>query len=220
MPNRQIVVIGLGRFGSNMARTLYQMGHDVLAIDEDEEAVQEMMGQVTYPVTGDATSEAVLRELGVPNFDTAVVAIGSNIQASIMATVLLKTLGVSYIVARANNELHGATLDRLGANRVVYPEQEMGVRLAHTLFHPNVMEYMELAPGYGISKSHLPDGMARRTLKESGLGSPRERNDLAIIAIRRGKEIILTPDEEEQLRPGDLIIVSGRDELLEKLRHS
>ena len=123
MENQQIVIIGLGRFGSSVAYTLYQMGHDVLALDLDAARVQEAMGQVTYPVQGDATQEAVLKELGIPNFDMAVVAIGSNVEASIMSTVLLKSMGVPHIVARAKSRLHGQTLERVGADVVVHPEQ-------------------------------------------------------------------------------------------------
>ncbi|MBI4233370.1 MAG: TrkA family potassium uptake protein [Chloroflexi bacterium] len=217
MPRRQVVVIGLGRFGSNVAKTLYKMGHDVLAIDNDDRVVQEMMGQVTYPVKADATSEATLRELGVPNFDVAVVAIGSNIQASIMATVLMKSLGVPYILGRARNDLHGQTLERVGAHRVVYPEQEMGVGVARNLFNPDVLEYMELGPSFGVSKVKLPDKLHQLTMREAGLAGARDKYGLAVIAIRRGKELILLPSEEERLRQGDLLVVAARDELLEKL---
>ena len=218
MARKQVAVIGLGRFGTAVATTLYQMGHDVLAIDTDERAVQEVAGQVTYPVKADATSEAVLRELGVPNFDAAVVAIGSDIQASVMATVLLRSLGVPYIAACAQNAIHGKTLERVGAHRVVYPEQETGYRLAHTLFAPQVREYMELSGSFGISKVLLPKGWAHLTLKETGLAGPRDKYGLAVLAIRRGRDLIFLPSEEERLREGDLLVVAGPDDLLEKFQ--
>lgn len=215
---KQVVVIGLGRFGSNLAKTLYQMGHDVLAIDQDEKVVQEMVGQATYPVTGDATSEAVLRELGVPNFDTAIVAIGSDIEVSIMTTVLLKSLGLTNIVARARNNLHGQTLERVGATRVIYPEQEMGIRVAHTLFNPDVIEYMELTPNFGLSKIKIPDRFADLSLNEAGLGAGRDKYGVAVLAVKRGKELTLLPAEEERLKSGDILIVAAKDEQLDKLR--
>ena len=217
MAQKQVVVIGLGRFGSNMTRTLYQMGHDVLALDTDERLVQEAMGNATYAVKADATSEAVLRELGVPSFDVAVVAIGSDIQASIMSTVLLKSLEVPYIVARASNDLHSQTLERVGANLVIYPEQEMGVRVARNLFNPDVIEYMELAANFGISKVKAPDEINGLTLKEAGLAGSRDRYGLSVVAVRRGKDLIFLPAEEERLQSGDVLIIASRGEHLERL---
>ena len=126
MDKKQVVVIGLGRFGASLARSLYNLGHDVLAIDSNSERIQGMMGHVTYPVAGNATNDVVLRELGVPDYDTAVVAIGADIPSSIMACVILKTMGIGYIVARANNELHGVTLERIGVDKVIHPESEGG----------------------------------------------------------------------------------------------
>ncbi|MBI4336202.1 MAG: TrkA family potassium uptake protein [Chloroflexi bacterium] len=220
MPRKQVVVIGLGRFGSEVAKTLYQEGHDVLAIDNDERRVQEMAGHATYPVKADATNEAALRELGVPNFDVAVVAIGNDIEASIMSTVLLKTLGTAHIVARARDPLHGRTLERVGANVVVYPEQETAERVARSLFQPHVLDYIELAPSFGVSKVRLPEAFNHMTLKQAGLAGPRDKYGLAVLAVRRGKEIILLPSEEERLQSGDLLLVAGRDELLEKFSAS
>ena len=145
---RQVVVIGLGRFGTSVVRSLYNLGHDVLAIDNDETRVQSIMGQATHALTADATNETVLRDLGIQDYNAAVVAIGSNIVPSIMASVLLKTMGVPYVVSRAYNELHGNTLERIGVDKVVHAESEMGVRLAHNLFNPNVQAYLEVTPNY------------------------------------------------------------------------
>ena len=131
-----VAVIGLGRFGSSIARSLYNIGHDVLAIDLDESKVHDIMGQVTHSVAGDGTNEGVLRELGVEAYDAAVVAIGSDIVASVMACVILQTIGISNVVARANNETHGNALHKLGVNRIVHTEKEMGNRVAHSLFTP------------------------------------------------------------------------------------
>ena len=213
----QVAVIGLGRFGSNVARTLYNIGHDVLALDVDEDMVQSMMTQVTYPVSGNATNEAVLRELGIADYDAAVVAVGSDIVASVMTCVLLKTMGVKYIVARAHNELHGNTLERVGVDKVIHAEAEMGVRLAHNLFNPSVQEYLELDPTFGFSRMKVPQRFANRTLKELGFSSARDKYGLAVLAVRRGKEIILIPDEGDRLLPGDLIVLAGSDERRDEL---
>lgn len=220
MARKQVVVVGLGRFGSNVARTLYQRGHDVLAIDTEEQLVQEVMGQVTYTVRGDATNEIVLRELGIASFDAAVVAIGSNIQSSIMGTVLLKSIGVPYIVARARNQLHGQTLERVGANHVVFPEQETGVRTARSLFNPDVLEYMDLGAEFGVSKIKALDTFHGLTLKEAGMAGSRDKYGVSVLAVRRGKEVIILPSEEERLQSDDQLIIVGRDELIDKLHET
>ena len=217
MEKKQVVVAGLGRFGSSVASTLYQMGNDVLALDTDQRRVQDVMGRVTHPVNADATNESSLRELGVRNFDIAVVAIGSNVEANIMATVLFKSIGIRMVVARARNQLHGQTLERVGANIVVQPELEGGTRVARSLLHPDVMEYMELAPSFGISKLKVSREMCDRTLKEAGLSSARDKYGLAVVGLRRGKDLILLPAEEERLRAGDVLVIASRDDLLDRL---
>ena len=217
---KQVVVIGLGRFGSSVAREMYQMGHDILGIDLDEKNVQDMLGHVTYAVKADATNEAVLRELGVSNFDVAVVAIGSDIQASILVTVILKDLGIPFIVTRSINELHGNAMERIGADKVVYPEQEMGRRLAHIEFDPDVLDYMEVAPNYGITKLRPPEKIVKRTLEEAGLTGPRDKYGVAVLAIRRGRDYFLTPAKDEEIRPGDILMVAGSNEQVGKIHIS
>lgn len=214
---KQVAVIGLGRFGSAVAFSLYNLGHDVLAMDKDESRVQSMMGKSAYALSGDATNEQVLRELGIPDYDVAIVAIGADMISSVMASVLLKTLGVPYIVARAHDELHGNTLERIGVDRVVHAEQEMGIRLAHGLFNPNVQEYLEVTPNFGISKVKVPNRFNDMSLKELGFSSPRDKYGLAVLAIRRGKEITLNPDGDDRLRSGDMLVLAGRDELMDEL---
>ena len=136
---QQVAVIGLGRFGTNVVESLYNLGHDVLAIDKREDRVQSVMNQATYALAADATNETVYRELGIPDYDAAVVAIGSDIVPSIMASVLLKDIGVPYVVSRAYNQLHGNTLQRIGVDKVIHAEAEMGVRLAGTGVRPQAM---------------------------------------------------------------------------------
>ncbi|MCH8309192.1 MAG: TrkA family potassium uptake protein [Chloroflexi bacterium] len=214
---RQIAVMGLGRFGSSVARSLYNLGHDVLAIDIDENKVQSIMGQATHALTGDCTNDAVLKELGIPDYDAAVVAIGSDVVSSIMASVLLKTMGVPYVVSRAHNELHGNTLERIGVDKVVHAEEEMGNRLAHSMFNPNVEEYLEITPNFGISKLKIPPRFVNMSLKELGFSSPRNKYGLVVLAIRRGKDITLNPDTDDRLQAGDWLVLAGRDEMLDRL---
>ena len=203
MAKNQVAVIGLGRFGSSVARSLYNLGHDVLAMDTDNDRVQSMMGQVTYPVSGDATNEAVLKELGIPDYDAAVVAIGSDIVASVMTCVILKTMGLEYIVARARNDLHGNTLERIGVNKVIHAESEMGVRLAHNLFNPNLQEYLELAPNFGLSRMRVPEGFVNKSLKELGFSSPRDKYGLRGHPITLG---VLLPPRASRLETWRLVM--------------
>lgn len=214
---RQVAVMGLGRFGSSIARSLYNLGHDVLAIDKDEDRVQSIVSQATHALAGDCTNEAVLKELGIPDYDAAVVAIGSDVVSSIMTSVLLKTLGVPYVVSRAHNELHGNTLDRIGVNKIVHAEEEMGNRLAHSMFNPNVEEYLEITPTFGISKLRIPPRFVDMTLKELGFSNSRNKSGLVVLAIRHGKDITLNPESDSRLHTGDWLVLAGRDEMLDKL---
>ena len=154
---RQYVIIGCGRFGSSVAKTLYKMGHDVLAIDSNEEIVQYISEEVTHAIQADATDERVLKSLGIRNFDVAIITIGSNIQSSIMATLIVKELGVKYVVAKAHNEIHAKLLLKIGADRVVFPERDMGMRVAHNLVSSNILDYIELSPEYSIMEITPPN---------------------------------------------------------------
>ena len=213
---RQVVVAGLGRFGASVATTLHQRGHQVLAIDKDEGIVQDIASQVTHAVQADITNEAALRELGIANFDVAVVGVGSDIQVSLLTTVLLQRMGVPFVIARAENELHGLTLSKIGAHKVVYPNREGGERLAHSLALPDVVDYLEVSANFGISKITPPAGTVGKTLEEADLGI-RSKFGLTVVLIRRGDDVILTPDRFERIQEGDILIVAGRDQQLEKL---
>ena len=213
----QVAVIGMGRFGISLAQELYRAGHDVLAVDRDEALSQMMMGQVTYSVTGDSTSMEFLEEVGIRNFDTAAIAIGTDLQSSVLTTVLLKqTFGVPQVLARAISDIHGRTLVAVGADRVVYPEQETGARAAHSLFQRDVLEYMELAAGFGFSKVNVPDSLVGKTLEQAGFSGARDRYGAAVVAIRRGREPILSPSKDEGLRDGDVLVLAGNEGTLER----
>ena len=208
----------MGRFGSTIARELYQGGHDVLVIDEDEAKVQEQLGQVTYAVRADATNESVLREMDLPEYDVAIVALsGDHVQASIGATVLLKSLGIPMIMARASNDLHAETLERIGADRVLFPEAENARRIAKLEFVRELLDYMPILADYGISKIRPPEGMLNRTVEAAGLSRAGDRHGMSVLAIRRGRTSILHPSKDEVIQHGDVLILAATSEQLSKL---
>lgn len=213
---RQIVVIGLGRFGVSVAETLSTTGHDVLAIDRDEKSVQSVASKITHAIQADATNEAVLKEIGVSNFEIAIVAIGSAIESSVLTTILLKKLGVPRVIARANSELHKTILEKIGADVVVSPEQEMGRRLAHGATLLGVSSYMDVISNYGIAKLVTPPELTGKSLSDIGFG-PKGKWEVAVLLIQRDKEIIVNPGQSETIKPEDTLILSGNDDNLEKL---
>ncbi|MBZ4645041.1 MAG: trk/ktr system potassium uptake protein [Petroclostridium sp.] len=208
------VVIGIGRFGRSVAKTLYELGNEVLAIDENEEIIQDISEYVTHAVAGDVTDENVLKSLGIRNFDVAVVAIGGNMESSILVTVLLKEMGVKYILAKAQSELHAKVLSRVGADRVIFPERDMGVRVAHNLVSTNILDYIELSPDYSIMEITAPEHWEGKTLKELNV---RVRYGINIMAIKNGTEINISPKADDVIRQDDVLVVIGSNDDLNKL---
>lgn len=211
---RQFAVIGLGRFGSSVADTLYNQGYEVLAIDVDEERVQTFSNEVTHVVQADTTEEEALRALGIWNFDVVVVAIGEDIQANLLTTLLLKELGVKYIVAKAQNPLHGKMLEKIGADRVIYPERDMGQRVAHNLVSTNVLDYIELSPELGIVEVTAPEIFEGKTLAETNL---RAEFGINVVAIKRGDKIQIPPQPDHLINKGDVLIVVGGNKGIRRL---
>lgn len=215
MPTRrQVAVLGLGRFGSAVARELTRLGHDVLAIDRDAKTVQSIADDVTHAVEADITDPEALEALGLADFDTAVVAASSTLEASIMATVLLQRLGVRRIIAKAAHELHGSILEQVGATRVVYPERETGFRVAHSFHASGVLDYLDVAPGYGVARVNVAESWTGKSIGELNF---RRSCNLTVIAVARDGQVILHPASSEVLRMGDLLIMAGLDEDLERL---
>jgi trk system potassium uptake protein len=206
--------LGLGRFGQTVARELTFLGHDVLALDTNERIVQAIADDVTRAIQTDFTDEDALDELGLDKIDTAIVAVSSNIEASILTTVLLQRLGVRRIVAEAGNELHGSILERLGVSRVVFPEREMGLRVAHSFAAAGVLDYFDVAPGYGFARVPVTEPLAGRTL--GALDLPHTYGVTPISLLRSGT-VTLNPGDSEVLREADELIVAGLDEDLERL---
>ena len=183
LAKKQFVIIGLGRFGASIAKTLYALGNDVLAIDKKEDLVQEISDSVTHAIQMDATDESALRTLGIRNFEVAVVTIGDNIQSSIMATLLVKELGVKYIIAKGNSDIHAKVLYKIGADRVILPEKDMGVRVAHNLVSSNILDYIELSPDYSIIEIDSPNEWCNKTMKELNLRSKYGINVIVAIGL-------------------------------------
>lgn len=211
---RQIMVLGTGRFGSAIARELERLGNEVLVIDRDSRAVEAVADEVTHAVTADVTDQEILAGFGPQDFDAAVVAIGTEERSSIMATLILKRLGVKLVLSKAQNQLHGEILGMVGADRVVFPERETGTRVAHSLLMPLVItDYFDVGPGYGLAKLRA-EKMAGKTLEELDL---RSAYGVTPLFLRRRDRVLMNPHREERLEAGDELTVAGRDEQLEKL---
>lgn len=211
---RQFVVIGCGRFGTSLAQTLYSLGYDVMAIDKSEEIIQEISSSVTYAVQADALDENTLKTLGISNFDVAVVTIGSDMQASIMATLIAKELGVNLVISKAQNELHAKVLQKIGADKVVFPERDMGARIAHNLVSSNILDYIEFAPDYSIVEIVVPDNWRNKTLRELKLPTTYGIN---VIAVKQGDGLNISPYADDIIDADDILIVIGNNKDLQKL---
>lgn len=218
MKVKQFAVIGIGRFGASVATTLYEMGHDVLAIDSTEGKIEGIVDRVTHAVVADSTSETAMKSLGITNFDVVIVSIGQDIQASILTTLVLKELGVNYIVAKARTALHGKVLQKIGADRIVFPERDMGIRVANNLVATNVLDFIELSPDYSIVEIIAPEDMLGKSLGELNM---RAKFGVNVMAIRTAdKKINVSPAATDRLRAGDILIVVGENEKIQKMGRS
>lgn len=212
MKKKQFIVIGLGRFGRSVATSLYKLGHEVLAVDIDMTNVQEISEEVTHAVQLDALNEKALMEVGVKNFDTAIVAIGADIQANIFVAITLKQLGVNNVIAKAQDEKHASILTKIGVDKVVSPENDMGIRLAHNLSSTSILSFIELSPDYDVVEIQVPSHWFNKSLKEINL---RDKSKINIVAIKTaGGEIIVSPGGEDIIRKDDIIIAIGKEEVL------
>ena len=215
MAGQQVVVIGLGRFGSAVARELERLGHEVLAIDRSEQRVNDIAPDVTHALQLDASDEDALRSAGAGEFGTGIVAISTDAEPSIFAVMVLKRLGVPNVIAKAGSQLHGEILARVGADRVVFPERETGLRLAHSFNVPNVIDYLDVAPGFGIERIRPPKSFMGRSLGDLDM---KTKLGLTPIALRRGQQVIVNPTRDERILDGDELILIGRDDNLDRLR--
>ena len=210
---KQFLVAGLGLFGTSVALTLQQMGYEVYALDSEEGLVQDLSTQLNYVVCGDASDRKTLQSLPLEDIDVAVVAIG-NVERNMMCTMLLKELGVKQVVAKAINNLHGAMLSKIGADKVVYAERDMGERVAHNLISAGVMDYIELSGEISVMSLSIPTEFVGKNLIESDL---RRRYDVNVVAIKRDGRTMVNPKAQEVFQPGDEIIVLGTHEGVKRM---
>lgn len=213
--SKTFAIIGLGRFGSSVAQTLDAMGYEVLAIDQDLQRVQDMSQTLPHVVEADSTDEKALKALGIRNFDVIVVGIGNDIQSSILTTLILKEMGVNKIVVKAQNELHGKVLYKIGADRVIFPERDMGVRVVHNLISPNILDYVELSNDYSIVEIIARDFFHEKTLQELDI---RARFGCNVIAIKNGEMFNIAPAANDIIYEGDMLVVIGHNDDLKKLQ--
>ena len=212
---KSYIVIGLGRFGTEVARQLYAHGCEVLAVDSNEDLVNQVSSDVTHAVVADARDKGVLRALGAAEFECAVVAIGGNLGNSVLATMNLKELGVPKIVCKAHDETHRQVLMKLGADQVVIPEKENAARLARSLSSPNVLEYIELSEEYGIIEVPAPKRWQDKTLKELNV---RAKLGVNIIAVERGSKIDVSPAADYRIMADDVLVVLGDADALSTIQ--
>ncbi|MBF1051355.1 MAG: TrkA family potassium uptake protein [Peptostreptococcaceae bacterium] len=202
---KNFVVIGCGRFGRAIATTLYKLGNDVLAIDSNEEIIQNIAGDVTKAVTSQI-DEQVLREIGVPNCDVAIVSMGSDIESSVITTLLLKEMKIPYIVCKASTEIHEKILYKIGADRVVSPERDSGIKIAKNLVSDNVLDKIDLDPDYAIFELITPKPWIGKSLIELNV---RKEYNLNVVAIKKDDDFVITPNPEEPLKENDIILLLG-----------
>ena len=208
-------VIGLGRFGTAVADRLYALGNEVLVVDESPEQVQKMESRVNYAVVADTRDEAELRSLGMRNYDCAIVAIGSDLAASVVITMNLKELGVPQVICKATDETQKRALEKIGADKVMIPEREAGVKLAQAVTSSSILDFIELSDQYGIAEVQLPESWAGKSLRELNI---RVKYGVNIIAIRENGKINVVPAVDEALQAGCVLVAVGANEKLTRLK--
>lgn len=219
---RQFAVIGLGTFGWSVAKTLSEKGHQVLVIDKDEELIQEAAEVTTDGVQVDSTDEKALRAVGIMNVDVAIVAIGTNLEASVLTTLILKELGVQHIVARAVTDEHGKVLEKVGATKVVFLERDMGSRVANSLISPSILEHIQLSPEFSIMETVPPKEFIGKSIRDLDV---RAKHGLNIIALRKKDpaaegpgELNVAPKADYIVKQADIFVIIGSNENLDKFK--
>ena len=214
MARKEFAVFGLGEFGRSVALTLAKNGCEVMAIDSSSEKVQEIADSVTHAVKADATDMDVVRSLGLNNLDAVVIAIGNNLEASIMATIISKECGVPYVLAKASNDIHAAVLRKVGADEIIYPEKAMGVRTARNLMSGNFLDFIELSKSFSMVEITPPPSWVGKSLRALDL----RKMGLNVIACKQGDNVITQLDPDTVLREGDDFIIVGQNEALNRIK--
>ncbi|MUK90519.1 potassium transporter Trk [Ornithinibacillus sp. L9] len=210
---KQFVVIGLGRFGSSVCSQLHNIGHDVLAIDNDPDHVKEMSEFASHVVLADATDENALKSFGVRNFDHAIIAIGDNIQPSILCTLILKDMGVKKVWVKAQNLQHKKVLKKVGADRIIQPEQEMGIRIANQLDSDKIIDHIGLSKEYSIIELVATKKISNKTIVDLDI---RAKYGCTILAIKRGEKVNISPSPNDMVNQEDILVVMGKNNNLKR----
>ena len=215
---KQYAVFGLGSFGSSVAVTLQNLGCEVVVVDNRMERIQEIADDVSYAIQADMQDQEVIRSLGARNLDGVIIAVSEDMEASVMATIISKELGVPYVLAKARNEMHAKILRKLGADAVVFPERETGERIAKNLVSTNFADWIALSPEYSITEVAVPAGWART---RSGLLQEldvRRSHDVSVVGVVSGDKVEVNPDPNKPLEQGMVLILVGANEALESFQ--
>lgn len=208
MNKQAVAVIGLGRFGATVAKTLSAQGHEVLGVDINEETVQRISPYVTHAVVADTSDEDALRALSLNQFDDVVIGIGDNVQGNLMTAMLVKEIGAKYIVAKAQSTLQGRLLEKIGVDLVIYPESDMALRVAQMLVREHVIDYLQLSKDIGLVEMETPVFLQGKTLIEANI---RAKYNVNVVAIKRDNDVLAPPDPNDPLRGTDTLMIIGRD---------
>lgn len=208
------VVIGSGRFGSSVARTIYGLGREVMVVDKDEDRIREISPHVSYAIQADILEDGVVEELGLSNFDAAIIAIGTEIEASVMATLVAKEKGIGFVLAKAQSPVHGRLLEKIGADRVVYPEKAMGQRVGHGLASSLALDFVELTPRHSLLEITVIKSWEGKKIENLDIEG---RYKLSIVALRRGDDLKIIPSSKETLNKNDSLIIIGETQEIKRL---
>jgi trk system potassium uptake protein TrkA len=214
MMKKQVLVVGLGRFGTSLAKTLSMLGCQVMAIDSRQENVEALADNVTQALQMDASDEQAFKQIGAGNFDVAVVATGGDQNASVIVTLMCKEVGIPLVVAKANSELHAKILYKIGADKVVFPERDMGVRVARTLFSQSVLDLIELTDDYSIIEIRAPKSWVGKSLIDLDL---RSRFNLNVVAIKTKEDVFTVPGGTDVFQEGDVVVLIGNTRSIERV---
>lgn len=214
MSDKNVIVLGLGRFGRALAKKLYEKGVEVMAVDSSYAKVQKIAGEVSYSAQADMTDEDALSELGIKNFDIAIIATGSNLEASIEATLLCKDAGIKTVIAKATSVTHARILDKIGADKIVFPELDSGQRLARVIAGSNLLEFIQFSDKFSMAEVRCHESWVGKSLMEIDF---RNEYDLNVVAFERAGELIISPDPTSPIEKNDLLILIGTKENVQKV---
>lgn len=215
MKRKEFVIFGVGDFGMNVAKTLTNSGATVMVVDKDENQLEKIASDVTHSICADATNPEAMKQLGIRNYDGAVVGIGHNLETSALITMQLEEMGVPFIMVKASTDIEGRILTRLGADKVIFPDREMGIRVANDIMNGNYFEAIELSEEYSIVDMMAPSDWVGKNLQQLNI---RSRYGISIIGIRGLEETNINPSAEYTLCPQDVLIMLGHNTEIQRLR--